>query len=152
MTNYIDLERLTGLVIFELSGKEFCSDIRDISAIINPAELRKTSWLESQKNYSIKINNLSIPLINLYEIFGLKKIDGDGEKRILVMEVKNSMFGFYVEKVKEVLTSNKEFLQKINFIPYEGKANISGVLTYEGRKLFLPDFKKLLTQKELIHK
>ena len=60
------------------------------------------------------------------------------------MEIKNKMFGFFVEKVKEILTSSRDFLQKIKFIPYEGKQYLSGVLIYEGRKLFLPDFKKLL--------
>lgn len=145
MINKMNIERLTGLVIFELAGKEFCADIRDISAIINPTELYQQNLSEVENK--IEINNMTIPLVDLYQIYGLRKNDTDGEKRILVVEIKNKLVGFFVEKVKEILTSSKEFLDNLKFIPYEGKEYLNGALTYEGRKLFLPDLEKLAIQR-----
>jgi purine-binding chemotaxis protein CheW len=146
MTEEFKMEELTGLVIFELAGKEFCADIKDISAIINPVELYAMSDLNNSEAAHVNLNNIKIPLVDLHTLYGMESKKTNGEKRILLIEVKNRMIGFFVEKVKEILTSSREFTQTLKYIPYEGKEFLRGVLTYEGRQLFLPDFSRLITQ------
>jgi chemotaxis signal transduction protein len=141
-----NMDELTGLVIFEIAGKEFCADIKDISAIINPAELKLSSDIGSADEHQVLINNLNIPIVDIHKLYGFEQKDGNGEKRILLLEIKNKMFGFFVEKVKEIFTSSKEFAQKLKFIPYEGKEYLTGVLTYEGRRFFIPDYLRVVNQ------
>lgn len=137
--NTTTIDTLTGLVVFTLNGKEYCADIKDISAIINPNELKEAVNLHGSKPF-IRINNLQIPIVNLHKYFGLEESGIESNKRILTVEPENNIFGFMVDKVKEIFTMNKEFKNKIEFIPSDKESYLIGVLNYEGRSLYLPDF------------
>jgi chemotaxis signal transduction protein len=137
--NTTTIDTLTGLVVFALDGKEYCADIKDISAIINPNELKESVNLRVNKPV-IRINDLQIPIVNLHKYFGLKESGIESDKRILTVEPENNIFGFMVDKVKEIFTMNKEFKNKIEFIPFDKESYLIGVLNYEGRSLYLPDF------------
>jgi chemotaxis signal transduction protein len=139
--NTIKIDTLTGLVVFALGSKEFCADIKEISAIINPNEMKEAVDLQSDKP-SVSINNLRIPVINLHSYYGLTSSGPDEDKRILAVEPENEIFGFVVDKVKEIFTMSKDFKEKLEFIPNEEEF-LAGVLKYEERTLHLPDFKKL---------
>ncbi len=137
--NTTTIDTLTGLVVFALGGKEYCADIKDISAIINPNELKEQIDLRSAKPI-VNINNLLIPIINLYKYFNLKARGVEDNKRILAVEPGNKIFGFLVDRVKEIFTMNKDFREKIEFIPFNNEPYLLGVFNYEGRSLYLPDF------------
>jgi chemotaxis signal transduction protein len=140
--NTIKIDTLTGLVVFALGSKEYCTDIKDISAIINPNELKEAIDLQSDKPF-IRINNLQIPILNLHKHYGLKVSGSDEDKRILAIEIDDDIFGFLVDKVKEIFTMSKDFKEKLEFFPVEKELYLAGVMKYEGRSLYLPDFKKL---------
>jgi chemotaxis signal transduction protein len=140
--NTIKIDTLTGLVVFALGSKEFCADIKDISAIINPNEMKEAVDLQSDKP-SVSINNLRIPILNLHSYYGLTSSGADEDKRILAVEPENEIFGFVVDKVKEIFTMSKDFKEKLEFIPFNEEEFLAGVLKYEERILHLPDFKRL---------
>jgi len=137
--NTTTIDTLTGLVVFALGGKEYCADIKEISAIINPNELKEQADLKSDKP-SVKINNLRIPIINLYNYFNLKARGSGETKRILAVEPGEKIFGFFVDRIKEIFTMNRDFKEKIEFIRFNNEPYLVGVLNFEGRNLYLPDF------------
>lgn len=134
-------EKLTGLVIFELDNKEFCADIKDISAILNPKETEKTSNELNQKK-GIKLNDTLIPLIDLHKLLGLKYKKRSKDIRIILVDYDDKLFAFFVEKVKEIFTVSASFKNKMNFIPGTEKY-LLGKLCYERREMLLPDFQKI---------
>ncbi len=138
------IDTLTGLVIFEIAGKEFCANIHDISAIINPNQLGEINSGATQAQ--IKINNISAPLIDFRKIFSLHEERKSDDVRILLLEIQSRSFGFYVERVKETLTMSKEFRNNLKFISDDENPFISGILKYEGRDLYMPNFNKLIAQ------
>ena len=136
-------ESLTGLVIFEISRREFCADIKNVSAIINPRDLPKKEQGAYHNEMSIKINDLNITMIDLHKIFDIKHIPGSKDERIVLVEVEEKIFGFYVEKVKEIFTMSKGFKSKIIFSPGNDNQYLLGKLNYGTRQLYIPDFSKI---------
>jgi chemotaxis signal transduction protein len=135
-------ESLTGLVIFEISRKEFCANIKDVSAIVNPRDLPQSKRLEND-DIAIKVNELNVHMIDLHKIFDIKQIQVTKDERIILVEIEEKIFGFYVEKVKEILTMSKGFRSKIIFSPNNENQYLLGKLNYGTRQLFMPDFSKI---------
>jgi chemotaxis signal transduction protein len=135
-------ESLTGLVIFEISRKEFCANIKDVSAIVNPHDLPQREQVQNDDS-AIKVNELNVHLIDLHKIFGIKQIQVTKDERIILVEIEEKIFGFYVEKVKEILTMSKGFRSKIIFSPDNENQYLLGKLNYGTRQLFIPDFSKI---------
>jgi len=143
MINHYEIsESLTGLVIFEISRREFCADIKDVSAIINPRDLPKKGQSEHDE-LSLQINDLNILMIDLHKIFDVKRIPGTKDERIILVEVEDKIFGFYVEKVKEIFAMSKGFKSKIIFSPGNDNQYLLGKLNYGTRQLYIPDFTKI---------
>lgn len=138
------IETMTGLVIFEIGGLEFCADIRHISAIINPLELKQEENLQANQHPYISINNLSIPVVSLQKYFELEMKPKNDDQRVLIVEPDDILFGFFVERVKEIFTMSREFKDKLTFSAGKENDYLSGILNYEGRKLYMPDFNKIL--------
>jgi len=138
-------ESLTGLVIFEISRREFCADIKDVSAIINPKDLPKKEE-GSHDDLSINVNDLNITLIDLHKIFDIKHLPGTKDERIVLVEIEEKIIGFYVEKVKEIFTMSKGFRSKIIFSPGNDNQYLLGKLTYGTRQLYIPDFSKIVME------
>lgn len=135
-------EKLTGLIVFEIEGKEFCADIKDISAILNPRDL-KIEVSNISTVGSIKLNEIDIPVISLNKYFGVHYGTTSKDTRVMLIEAEEKLYGFVVEKVKEIFTMNQDFRNKLNYTPIE-KEYIVGKINYEKRELLLPDFKKII--------
>jgi purine-binding chemotaxis protein CheW len=135
-------ESLTGLVVFEISDLEFCTDIKNVSAIINPVELNQTSLFDD-KDPCIKINDLVISVIDLHKMLKVEHKIISKDSRILLMEVEEKVFGFIVERVKEIFSMSKGFKSKLKFSSSYDNEFLLGKLIYESRQLFVPDFGKI---------
>ena len=135
-------ESLTGLVIFEISRREYCVDINNVSAIINPSDLPHEGQ-GVHDEMPIKINDLNIIMIDIYKVLDVRPIPGTKDKRIVLVEIDEKIFGFYVEKVKEIFTMSKDFKSKIIFSPGNENQYLLGKLNYGTRQLYIPDFNKI---------
>jgi chemotaxis signal transduction protein len=142
------IESMTGLVIFEMGGREFCADIRHISAIINPAELKQEENLHAEVDPYISINNLNIPVISIHKYFSLEIKPEKEDQRVLIVEPDDILFCFFVERVKEIFTMNKDFKDKLTFTPGKENEFLAGILYYENRTLYMPDFNKIVTSEK----
>lgn len=141
------VDNMTGLIIFEVANQEFCLDINDLSAIINPSELKEKIPLNSEAEINVNLNRQNIPVFSSKQLFGFKQKESHLEDtRILLVEPNNKVFGILVEKVKEIITLSRELKNKLKFIPLKGRTNLIGVLRYEDRSIYLPDIKKLMLQ------
>jgi chemotaxis signal transduction protein len=135
-------ESLTGLVVFEISEMEFCTDIKNVSAIINPNELNQPSLFDSHEP-KIQINDLIIQIIDIHKFFGVAHKSNSKDKRIIIVENQDKTFGFFVERVKEIFSMSKGFKSKLKFSTGDENEFLLGKLNYEGRQLFIPDFSKI---------
>ncbi|MDR3609528.1 MAG: chemotaxis protein CheW [Ignavibacteriaceae bacterium] len=135
-------ESLTGLVVFEISEMEFCTDIKNVSAIINPNELNQPSLFDSHEP-KIQINDLIIQIIDIHKFFGVEHKSNSKDKRIIIVENQDKTFGFFVERVKEIFSMSKGFKSKLKFSTSDENEFLLGKLNYEGRQLFIPDFSKI---------
>ncbi|HZW39600.1 MAG TPA: chemotaxis protein CheW [Ignavibacteriaceae bacterium] len=141
------IDNFAGLVIFDIAGKEFCADIKDVSAIINPSEMDQLITDNVKNNSSITVNNIVIPLIDVRKIFGLNVKPRTNDIRILIVEFGTRAYGFVVEKVKEILTMSRELKINMEFKAFKNEPYLLGILHFEGRTFYLPDFKNLYQNK-----
>jgi chemotaxis signal transduction protein len=139
-------ESLSGLVVFELDDKEFCADIRNISAILNPKEINKSNS-EIASVSKIKLNGIQVPLIDLHKYFDVPRKVKSKNMRIILFEVRDKLFGFMVERVKEIFSMSRSFRNKIHFTPVEN-TYVLWKLDIEGRELLIPDFEKIIESSE----
>ena len=140
------IDSLTSLIVFEIGGKEFAADLKDISAIINPFDLNQSYKTSIDTLPFIKINDLVINLINLQKHLGTKEKISD-RMRIISFEIGNKSFGLIVHKIKEILTVSDELKTRLEFYPNEREPYLSGSLLYEGRCLLVPNFQYLAGKK-----
>lgn len=142
--NHLLIETLTGLIIFQVGNIELATDIKEVSAIVNPNELDQ-SFITQVKGLScITINNLVIPLIDLQDLLGFKGVKNKLDRRILIIEIENKVYGFLVEKIKEILTMSKELKYKIEFVPEKKNEIFLGKLYLDDRIFYLPDFQNIV--------
>ena len=140
--NYLISESLSGLVVFEISEMEFCTDIKNVSAIINPNEINQPSLFAS-KNPKIQINDLVIPIIDIHNYFGFEHKSQSKDTRIVLVEIQDKVFGFLVERVKEIFSMSKGFKSKLKFSAGYENDYLLGKLIYESRQFLIPDFGKI---------
>jgi chemotaxis signal transduction protein len=141
------IETLTGLVIFEIDISEFCVDIKDVAAILNPNELDKFEEIYDQKSSKLMLENMDIPIVDLHNYFELPKHEIMRDTRLLLLEFNNKKFGFFVERIKEIITVDKEFKNDIlKFYPDDKGEYLIGTLKYEGKSLAMPDYLKILSE------
>ncbi|MEO8399190.1 MAG: chemotaxis protein CheW [Ignavibacteriaceae bacterium] len=135
------VETLTGLVIFEIKQTEFCIDIKDVSAIINPNELEESSIINPESTKEIKVDKLIIPILDLQKFNGLGALALNKDTRILILEFINKKVGFFVDRVKEIITIDIEFrTNSLKFLPEKDDTYLMGMLKYEDRQLSFPNF------------
>jgi chemotaxis signal transduction protein len=64
---------------------------------------------------------------------------------IIFLEIDNNILGFYVEKVKEFISLDTNIKIDTDSPSVDIKSDyLKETLNYEGRKLYLPDFKKII--------
>lgn len=143
------IDSLTSLIIFEIGGKEFAADLKDISAIINPFDLNQSYSASIDTLPFIKINDLTINLINIQKYLGTKEKPSE-RMRIISFESGNKSFGLIVHKIKEIITVSDELKTKFEFYPSEREPYLAGSLLYEGRCLLVPNFKYLAGKKTML--
>ncbi len=136
------MQNIKGLVTFEISGQVFCADIQDITGIINPAELDQEENINSNHPY-IELGSVKIPLIDINKTYGFVPKDRTENARILIVEVKKELIGFFVEKVDHVYSIDNEMQEKMEFTECKRILYLSGILKYQKMNMFLLDLQNI---------
>lgn len=141
------LETLKGLVIFKINNEEYCFDIRNISAILKPYEIDKNSALKPEKQPCISFADEKFIMVDMHEIFGVRYSGINSDTRVILIEIFDKKIAFWVDKVKEIVTLDRIFIEKsLRYKPYNNNSFISGILEIQDRKIKMPNFNKIANE------
>jgi len=143
------LEGIKGLLIYQIANMEFCSDVKNIAAILRMDEVEKLKKHNSL--HQILYHQSIFKTIDLHKIYGLKPIKTTKNIRIILLELFGKRFCFMVDNVIEILTTDSMFIDNsLDLIPYSDKSFIKSILKYQNRKIYLPDFEKITKELDKI--
>jgi purine-binding chemotaxis protein CheW len=145
------MEKFSGLIVYQVSDKEFCAELNDISAIIKVSEILPRASLGESLQPFIIFDNEKIPIVDLHRFFGYKFEEPSEDTRILLVEIGERKIGVFVEKVIEIISIDRVIGPSLEFSPNDQTKFLLGTFKYEERIIFLPDFKEIIADFEQTH-
>ena len=138
-------ESVPGLLIFEVDNMIFCTDVRIITVILKPEEIEWShSMSNSENTSSIIFHDQDFKLLNFNKLMNLKRTKDINDSRVILLDVYEKRFAFFVDRVTEILSLDKIFIEKsIDYKPYSDIDFISGVLKFQGRICYFPDYERM---------
>lgn len=137
-------EDLMGIIVFELSGLQYCANIRYLQTILNPMESLPGFPDMALSIPGIQMYDNTFAFIDLYKILALERCGITPSSRILLLETGEKKIAFCVEKIIEIITlSEKDKIMKVKFDRPESEGLIAGYLRYNDHKYILPDYSKI---------
>ena len=147
------IENFTGLIIFEISGSDYCLNNLIVSSILKPPFKLNTDGNPSTSKFSyFQGENSAVPLIDLQKIFTGSALETDANSRIIVIDFDDEQYGLLVGKIKEIMALDSKYVAtSIQYTPVYGIPNgwehyIDGILELEGKKLLLPSLEKIIKE------
>jgi len=136
MQNLLNLiNEIPGLVIFTVSGDEFCIDVKDVKFIVKYSQVF-TGMFTPEVRYS----DQDFKIIDAQAVFSNVEPESNNDKRIILCKIFGKNIGIIVDEVKEFLTFDSLFIQKnIEFTEFGGQ-NRKWILQYQNRQIFYPDY------------
>jgi purine-binding chemotaxis protein CheW len=138
------------LVSFELEGEEYGIDVLSVREIIRMPSITKMPNTPDYLDGIINLRGTVVPIISLRRRFGLAERDNDRQSRILVMEVGDSLTGFIVDAVAEVIRISSAEIQPPPGIVQGNTAQecITGVINHAERLLIVLDLNRMFSDEE----
>jgi len=136
MTVVPTLESISGLLVFQIAGIEFCTDLKLITGIKKTAEVKCNSGglIDTSDNH----NYLLIEFSNLFNLKVKKKTEST---RVLLLEVYGNAISFFVDKVTAIISLDKIFIENsIDIKPCNNINYVSSVLTIQDCNYYFPDY------------
>lgn len=139
------------LVSFELEGEEYGIDVLAVREIIRMPAITKMPNTLDYVDGIINLRGTVVPIISLRKRFGLLDRDHDRQSRILVMEVGDSLTGFIVDAVAEVIRISSSEIQPPPSITQGSAAHecITGVINHAERLLIVLDLNRMFSDEEM---
>lgn len=125
----------------------------DISSVIEIIKMQKITQMPQQPDYVNGVINLRgkiIPTIDVRTRFGKQKAEYDERTCIIVVDVRDTMVGFIVDRVDEVISISDENISlppKFNN-DFKGKY-VKGIAKIEENIIMLLESSLLLNEEEL---
>jgi purine-binding chemotaxis protein CheW len=142
-------EELLQLVSFTIGQEEFGLDIQTIQEINRMVEITRVPNSPDFVSGVINLRGKVIPVIDLRKRFGFPAKESDKNTRIIVVELGNSVVGFVVDAVREVIRIPKSVTEPPPpIIAGIGSEYVTAVGKLEDRLLILLDLEHLLQEKE----
>jgi purine-binding chemotaxis protein CheW len=139
-------EKCTGLVIFEISGLEYCLNNTIISSISALETDHQFDPSGNTKYSMFRVNNTMIPLIDLKKILLGEQLKMDENSRIVIIEYEDISVGLLVTKIKEIIAVDMDFMSTaMKFIPDTKRRYIEGIIEFEDRKFLFLNIEKMVT-------
>lgn len=141
-------EELLQMVSFRLGEEEFGLDILRVQEIIRHQHLTRVPNAPDFIDGVINLRGKVIPVAALRRRFGVSRVPDEGRTRIVVLEVQNTILGFIVDSVPEVLRIPKSAIVPPPPLGAGGRAYVSGVARLDDRLLLLLNVDQILTGQE----
>ena len=146
MENSIFADSEKGYVIFLIDGEEYGIDLKTLYSIIKPLEDFTPRYLINMGKNSLQIDDEEFPFISLYDLFNKKSPAHSIDTRIIIVDVEDYKVAFYVEKIKEFISTDAKGLLPLKFIKVTDESLIKCKIKFNERYILLPDFDRILAQ------
>ena len=145
------IEVIPGIIIFKISGVEFCINVKDVYVIKRAEEFEHIKDNNSFNGTGyVTLYNINIPIIDISKNFNLPVDDGRDHRMLLIIrhhseeDELEKTFGIKVDEVIELITteeSDDSYLLK--FIASSENPFLSGSIFIGNRQILLPNFSKI---------
>jgi purine-binding chemotaxis protein CheW len=132
------------IVSFRVGDEEFGLDILRVQEIIRHQHLTRVPNWPDFVDGVINLRGKVIPVVALRKRFGIDHQPGDGQTRIVVLEVQNTILGFIVDSVPEVLRIPANAVVPPPRFGEVEREYVSGVAKLDDRLLILLDVDRIL--------
>jgi purine-binding chemotaxis protein CheW len=136
------------LVGFRVGAEEFGIDILRVQEIIRTQQLTRVPNSPDCMEGVMNLRGRIIPVIALRRRFGLQQAPPDKQNRIVVVEIQNTVFGFIVDAVSEVLRIARNAVEPPPRLSAVEREYVAGVGKVGDRLLILLDADRLMSGSE----
>jgi len=152
MTNTTEINEAIQLVGFKLGDEDFAVDISRVQEINRMLKITKVPNSQEFVEGVVNLRGKIVPVVNLRERLGFPKKEEDAKTKIIVTEINNSLIGFIVDEVREVIRIPKDIIEQTPTIASSiEKDLINGVAKLEDRILILLNIENLFQLQEEIN-
>lgn len=152
MTNTTENSEVIQLVGFKLGEEDFAVDISRVQEINRMLKITKVPNSQEFVEGVVNLRGKIVPVVNLRERLGFPKKEEDAKTKIIVTEINNSLIGFIVDEVREVIRISKDIIEQTPTIASSiEKDLINGVAKLEDRILILLNIENLFQLQEEIN-
>ena len=152
MTNTTENSEVIQLVGFKLGDEDFAVDISRVQEINRMLKITKVPNSQEFVEGVVNLRGKIVPVVNLRERLGFPKKEEDAKTKIIVTEINNSLIGFIVDEVWEVIRIPKDIIEQTPTIASSiEKDLINGVAKLEDRILILLNIENLFQLQEEIN-
>lgn len=152
MTNTTEINEVIQLVGFKLGDEDFAVDISRVQEINRMLKITKVPNSQEFVEGVVNLRGKIVPVVNLRERLGFPKKEEDAKTKIIVTEINNSLIGFIVDEVREVIRIPKDIIEQTPTIASSiEKDLINGVAKLEDRILILLNIENLFQLQEEIN-
>lgn len=139
------------LVVFNIGTEEFGVEIMNVQEIIRMINITKIPQASAFVKGIINLRGRIIVVIDLNVIMGMQSREHDENTRIIVADIGDTVMGFIVDSVSEVIRLPESSVEPAPAIIANkiGTEYVRGVGKMEDRLLILLDLDKILSKNEL---
>ncbi|MBN8606976.1 MAG: purine-binding chemotaxis protein CheW [Caulobacterales bacterium] len=122
------------LMLFRVSGQEYCIDIQDVREIRGWAAATPLPQAPQYVRGVINLRGAVLPIVDLAERLGFGRTEASARNAILVVRMGDGLVGLLVDEVSEILTAEPNALQPTPQVCENGRSFVKGILV-EGDRL-----------------
>ena len=144
------VEVIPGIIIFKISGVEFCINVKDVYVIKRSEEFEHVKDSGSNGAAYVTLYNINIPIIDISKNFNLPVgLDRDHQMVLIVRhhseeDELEKTFGIKVDEVVELITTeDNDDNYLLKFSASSENPFLSGSIFLGNRQILLPNFSKI---------
>lgn len=139
------------LVVFNTGKEDFGIEIMNVQEIIRMANITKIPQSPKYVRGIINLRGKIIVVINLNVVMGMESRDHDENTRIIVTSINDTVIGFVVDSVSEVLRLPSSSVEPApELVSKKVDSNyLKGIGKLDNRLLLLLDMGRVLTKDEM---
>jgi chemotaxis signal transduction protein len=141
MSSSASIENISGLLIFQIGELEFCTDLKLISAIMKPDEVKTNRSGNRLTHEFSERKYMTIDFAAYYSLMSDKTLDSC---RILFLEVYGQKISFFVDKVLEIISLDKIFIEEsVGMELLTDRDYLSYIMSIQDDKFYFPDYDRI---------
>ncbi len=140
--NQDTLNWIRGLIIFNICGREYCADIKNLSTVFkaNDSRFKEGNRSDNEVYYEGQLYKL----IDINTVLKMPLSEITDNSRLILFEIFGKMFGFIADQIIEIITTDLIFQEKfLDLIPATNEEYIKGELLFQNRKILFPDYERI---------